>query len=60
MAYLKEKFVLLKKALKSWDKILIEPYSEIVRDAAIQRYEFSCAVAMRGLIVIRQSLVLGL
>ncbi|MEK7171847.1 MAG: HI0074 family nucleotidyltransferase substrate-binding subunit [Patescibacteria group bacterium] len=42
MAYLKEKFVLLRKALKAWDKVLIEPYSEIVRDATIQRYEFSC------------------
>jgi len=41
MAYLKEKLNLLKKALKSWEKILKEPYSEITRDAAIQRYEFN-------------------
>lgn len=41
MAYLKEKLALMKKALKSWEKILDEPYSEIVRDAAIQRYEFN-------------------
>lgn len=41
MDYLDEKMGLLAKALKSWKKILEEPYSEIVRDAAIQRYEFS-------------------
>lgn len=41
MAYLKEKLALLGKALKSWEKILKEPFSEIVRDATIQRYEFT-------------------
>ncbi len=41
MAYLKEKLDLFEKALKSWEKFLKEPYSEIVRDAAIQRYEFN-------------------
>lgn len=41
MAYLEEKIKLLKKALKSWEEVLNEPYSDIVRDAAIQRYEFS-------------------
>lgn len=41
MAYLKEKLDLLAKALKAWEKVLKEPYSEIVRDAAVQRYEFT-------------------
>lgn len=41
MAYLREKLDLFEKALKSWEKILKEPYSEVVRDAAIQRYEFN-------------------
>lgn len=41
MAYLKPKLALLKKALKSWEKVLDEKYSDVVRDATIQRYEFS-------------------
>lgn len=41
MAYLKPKLALLKKALKAWEKVLDEKYSDVVRDATIQRYEFS-------------------
>jgi nucleotidyltransferase substrate binding protein (TIGR01987 family) len=41
MAYTKEKLKQLLKALKSWEKALAEPYSDISRDASIQRYEFS-------------------
>jgi len=41
MAYLGEKIKLLKKALAAWARVLDEPYSDIVRDATIQRYEFT-------------------
>jgi len=41
MAYLAEKKELLKQALDSWEKVLKEDYSDIVRDASIQRYEFT-------------------
>ena len=41
MAYAKEKLKQLTKAVKSWKAAMEEPYSDISRDAAIQRYEFS-------------------
>lgn len=41
MDYSKEKLQLLSKALKSLEKVLSEPYSDIVRDATIQRFEFT-------------------
>jgi nucleotidyltransferase substrate binding protein (TIGR01987 family) len=41
MAYSKEKIRYLKKALKSLENVLNEPYSDIVRDATIQRFEFT-------------------
>lgn len=41
MAYFKKKLILLRKALTAWEEALGEPYSAIVRDATIQRYEFS-------------------
>ncbi|MBU0981682.1 nucleotidyltransferase substrate binding protein [Patescibacteria group bacterium] len=40
MAYLNEKLKQLEEALKTWEEILTEPYSEIVRDATIQRFEY--------------------
>ncbi|MBI3359035.1 MAG: nucleotidyltransferase substrate binding protein [Nitrospirae bacterium] len=41
MAYLKKKSDQLKKAMKSWRLLDDCPYSDIVRDATIQRFEFS-------------------
>jgi nucleotidyltransferase substrate binding protein (TIGR01987 family) len=41
MHYSKEKIKLLAKALKSLEVVLTEPYSNIVRDATIQRFEFT-------------------
>ena len=41
MAYFKKKLVLLRKALRAWEEALGKPYSALVRDATIQRYEFS-------------------
>lgn len=41
MAYLKKKFTQLKTALESWGQLIDWPYSDIVRDATIQRYEFT-------------------
>lgn len=41
MAYLKKKFSQLETALESWGQLIDWPYSDIVRDATIQRYEFT-------------------
>jgi nucleotidyltransferase substrate binding protein (TIGR01987 family) len=41
MAYFKKKLKLLEKALGAWGEALKEPYSTLVRDATIQRYEFT-------------------
>lgn len=41
MAYLENKLQLLKSALVKWQEALFMPYSDVVRDAAIQRYEFT-------------------
>ncbi len=41
MAYLEEKIEQLEKALKAWKEALNLPFSDISRDAAIQRYEFT-------------------
>jgi nucleotidyltransferase substrate binding protein (TIGR01987 family) len=41
MAYLNEKIEQLGSALKAWKESLDLPFSDISRDAAIQRYEFT-------------------
>jgi len=41
MAYLKKKSNQLKTAMKSWGLLDDWPYSDVVRDATIQRFEFS-------------------
>lgn len=41
MERLNERLALAKKALASFDEVLALPYSKIVRDAAIQRFEFT-------------------
>lgn len=41
MERLKERFDDARKALKAFEAIFKEPYSMIVRDAAIQRFEFT-------------------
>ncbi len=41
MAYLKEKLEQLEKANKAWKEVLDMEFSDVIRDAAIQRYEFS-------------------
>jgi len=41
MDYLAEKYVQLEQALKKWQQVLDMPFSDVCRDAAIQRYEFS-------------------
>ncbi len=41
MAYLEEKLEQLEKAIKAWQVALDEKYSDITRDASIQRYEFT-------------------
>lgn len=41
MAYTVEKLEQLKKAIQAWKMALEEPYSDIARDASIQRYEFT-------------------
>lgn len=41
MAYLNEKIEQLQSALKAWRESLALPFSDISRDAAIQRYEFT-------------------
>ncbi len=41
MAYLRKKLNQLKTALESWGQLIDWPYSDIVRDATIQRYEFT-------------------
>ncbi len=40
MAYLTQKINQLEKALLRWQEALEAPYSELNRDAAIQRFEF--------------------
>ncbi|HAS00223.1 MAG: Nucleotidyltransferase substrate binding protein, HI0074 family [Candidatus Moranbacteria bacterium GW2011_GWC2_37_73] len=41
MDYLEEKHTQLEQALKKWKQVLDMPFSDINRDASIQRYEFS-------------------
>lgn len=41
MAYLRKKLAQLKIALHSWGQLKDWPYSDVVRDATIQRYEFT-------------------
>jgi len=41
MDYLKEKHAQLQKALIKWKEALDAPFSDLNRDAAIQRYEFT-------------------
>lgn len=41
MAYLSEKKEQLRKALVSWEKALDEPFTDMNRDASIQRFEYS-------------------
>ncbi len=41
MERLKERISQTEKALDAFDEVLKEPYSKIVRDAAIQRFEFT-------------------
>lgn len=41
MAYLNDKLKQLEEALKTWEEVLNESYTEIVRDATIQRFEYS-------------------
>lgn len=41
MAYLKDVLTDLNQALSRWEEALKEPFSELVRDATIQRFEFS-------------------
>lgn len=41
MDYLAEKYVQLEQALKKWQQVLDMSFSDVSRDAAIQRYEFS-------------------
>ncbi len=44
MEKLKAKLETTEKALKTFEEILKEPYSKIVRDASIQRFEYSFEV----------------
>lgn len=41
MDYLNEKHLQLEQALKMWQRALEAPFSDLNRDASIQRYEFS-------------------
>lgn len=41
MERLKERLLQTEKALDAFNEVLREPYSKIVRDAAIQRFEFT-------------------
>ncbi len=41
MDYLEEKHAQLEQALKKWKEVLDMPFSDVSRDASIQRYEFS-------------------
>jgi nucleotidyltransferase substrate binding protein (TIGR01987 family) len=41
MDYLEEKHAQLEQALKKWKQALDAPFSDLSRDASIQRYEFS-------------------
>ena len=41
MERLKERLILTKKALFALDEALKLPYSKIIRDASIQRFEFT-------------------
>lgn len=41
MDYLKTKFKQLEKALTAWETAIKTPYTDIARDATIQRYEFT-------------------
>ncbi|HKK18334.1 MAG TPA: HI0074 family nucleotidyltransferase substrate-binding subunit [Opitutales bacterium] len=43
-----EKLTQARRAVKSLDEILREPFSTIVRDAAIQRFEFSSEIAWKA------------
>ena len=41
MAYLKDKIKDLEKAILAWQRVLNDPFTDVVRDASIQRYEFT-------------------
>jgi nucleotidyltransferase substrate binding protein (TIGR01987 family) len=41
MDYLEAKYAQLEQALKKWEQALEAPFSDLNRDASIQRYEFS-------------------
>ncbi len=41
MDYLEEKYAQLEQALRVWKRALEAPFSDLNRDASIQRYEFS-------------------
>lgn len=41
MSYLKDKIKDLEKALLAWQRVLNDPFTDVVRDASIQRYEFT-------------------
>lgn len=41
MAHLEKKLTQLQTALESWEKLKDWPYSDVVRDASIQRYEYT-------------------
>lgn len=41
MDYLDEKYAQLLQAMQAWQRALEAPFSDISRDASIQRYEFS-------------------
>ena len=62
MERLNERLALTQKALSSFDEILEQPYSKIIRDAAIQRFEFTLEavwkLAQRHLIL-REGLEIG-
>lgn len=50
MAKLDNILVSLKKALIAWEKVLKEEYSDIVRDATIQRYKFTFELLWKAII----------
>lgn len=49
MDQLNKKLIQLLKALNSWESVLLWDYSDVVRDATIQRYEFSFELLWKAL-----------
>lgn len=49
MGELEKKFDSATKALRTFEEVLGEPYSKIVRDAAIQRFEYSFEISWKTL-----------